>query len=286
MTSRTNFLLSKSVTFKQNAILSREMLQELHDFPHDVFDLFYSGDDAVLCGIDFCCHNEKITISPGLLRKKGALFRLLQPIVVNEVFEEYRRLNSRSRNLNKVSLILRADDGPEERYGVQSNRLTPAIVPCAERQEKDLVLCVFSDDAMPLLPSPDSPKPEDEYTRISRCNMLSLPYACAEASTFHPYVFRSVLNILKNKIHKSTLDYALILELQRHATIPWESIRFYIDEVGGTWPDETDRETVFKVFCKCLREVVSVTPPPFVSAPVRSTTIQSREAKSPYPTPI
>lgn len=63
------------IRFDRGAILRKEMLEKLHDFPNDVLDcLFFEYGDGILFGLNFIEKDQKHFIYPGALKYKGEIF--------------------------------------------------------------------------------------------------------------------------------------------------------------------------------------------------------------------
>ncbi|BDU50621.1 hypothetical protein [Haliovirga abyssi] len=69
-------ILLKYPEFKKGRILKKEMLEELRDYPREMFEIYFSDySDGIIVGFEIKVKDEELIISPGILKiNKGILY--------------------------------------------------------------------------------------------------------------------------------------------------------------------------------------------------------------------
>lgn len=92
-------LLQKTVSFVHGAVLTKDMLGELYQYPRDFVKLKYdSYSDGILEGIDFVVQEGNVCITRGIIKFQGEYYFLLQPVNLT-VYLQGKSLQDKQYNL-------------------------------------------------------------------------------------------------------------------------------------------------------------------------------------------
>ena len=68
--------------FERKRLLKKEMLENIRDFPRDIFDIFFRNySDGILTGCDIEVKESYLIVDAGILYRKGV------PYIMNDTFK-------------------------------------------------------------------------------------------------------------------------------------------------------------------------------------------------------
>lgn len=252
-----DLLLQKRIRFQSNGILTRALVQELYDYPHEVFALLSAGrSDGILAGMDFYEAGNDIWLSPGMVRLGDGAYILHRPVSLSAIIRTHiEKVGQKGREYH----ILLEADAPVQEQGAENGMME--VLPLrfevgeapATRHDQ-LYLCSFFDLVDPSrLPNAEADEPENTFKSRTCLQLLGTPWAARGGATFHPYVFRALAHLLEAATPKTGLDYALLLALQKDGVVPLATLRTYVAECGMRWEEGADRKRLFQILCECAR---------------------------------
>ena len=244
-------LLQKTVSFVHGAVLTKDMLGELYQYPRDFVKLKYdSYSDGILEGIDFVVHEGNVCITRGLIKFQGEYYFLLQPVNLT-VYLQGKSLQDKQYNL----YLQRS----EKKYADHITEKSLEIY-ISEDTETDMFLLFRFWGTDMRLPTVRSQEDMVKSTKKSRFWEFDNPlyvdfrdtvYAMPEKGTFHPFLFRAVRKYLKEKENKSTIEWGLLLQLQNNSILAVETMRTYLDYIGQVNEVKSRNE----LFCEFIQAI-------------------------------
>lgn len=252
-----DLLLQKRIRFRSNGILTRALVQELYDYPHEVFALLSAGrGDGILAGMEFYEAEDAVWLSPGMVRLGEGTYILHRPVSLSDIIKTWTREHGQKGR--EYHILLEAD-APVQEPGAENGMME--VLPLGFKvgeapatRHDQLHLCSFSDLVDPKrLPDAESDEPEEAFTSRGCLHLLGTPWAARGGATFHPYVFRALARLLEAQPRKTGLDYALLFALQKDGVVPLATLRTYVAECGLRWEEGADRGRLFQTLCECVR---------------------------------
>lgn len=170
--------LDKFPTFTAGRVLKYDMLNALRDYPRDYVTIMYSHySDGVLAGCNLEVNSEAIQIAPGLVRHKGKLYALSQPVLV-------------PYSATGQDTIVKIHFSKEKKSGdyiLSSGDIISA--PGIKVAENELELCRFKLKTGARLRA-EYLDFADYSTAYDTVNIVSVPFAAPYESTLSPILTR------------------------------------------------------------------------------------------------
>lgn len=232
MKESTIQLQRKTLNFVPGEILTREMLQDLYDYPRNAVENYYSAySDGIVYGLEWNtispeCHR----ITPGVLKWKGDIFFLTKEIDVEKAFGDTFENGKRYQLffVSKGEEPQRVDQGVRHVYTMQLAAVRKEDQDYDEiAQNEYLYACVLNTTANGL---------KLEFN-TSDC----LPGICADNSDIDGrycfpmlLMYQEIIPMLENKENKTMLDYQFLTLLYQRKNLPMKLVTYYIKEYEGS----------------------------------------------------
>ncbi|MBR6012757.1 MAG: hypothetical protein IK062_03115 [Selenomonadaceae bacterium] len=238
---------NKNLKFPHKAILTSELLQEIHKYPREFFRLLYKNYcDGIICGLNYFIDEEKnLILSAGIVLLDGAFYFLEDNLNISELAEKNNLVGG-----NDYFISLQKESQKKSPCMTENK----FIVNFSE-EEQNFTLGKFrfkskDDFNLPIL-SDDEDNPFENLFRDSRLNLVEVQFSDKEFATFHPLIFEVVKNFLLSKKNKTPFDYSILTCLQNNEVISLQTVKSYIAEETGEDTFENRRE-LLETFCQCL----------------------------------
>lgn len=256
---KPNRLCRKILDFRPDAVLTAGMLEELDNFPHEILGLFYQDYcDGIVTGLDFRSENGSIILGPGLVRFQGAFYTLPENVDLSALMDAWLENHPSS---GKSWNIVLARAGCETVRGVPVEYLGFEFASEPSDNVEKLQIAGFGDGLKTRLPEVAGPDAADSFLSKSRLQLLDTPMAATGEAGFVAPVFLAARNLLLAKKWKSAQDLALLFKLTDAPFLSMDTVKTYIQIMGGDVPD--DRKGIFREFFRCLNiESPGVCTPP------------------------
>lgn len=248
-------LTRKKIQFAPRTILTHKILETMYDFPQEILRLQYlTFGDGIVSGLEFKEVNREIFLTEGIVKFKGEFyFSSAGEVNLTKFFKE----NKPPMRGAISCFALCPSQNSKIDGGVKTEFLELKIL-----LKKDLppdVLCLgsFYDELSDIaLPDKDisAEKFWKEFTTFNRLQLLDVPYSCSGGSTFHPYIFCAMKNILKRKENKSPTELTLLLQIYQTGFITMEALKTCIesDDTKKFTPSAA-REEIFESLTQWLK---------------------------------
>ena len=238
-------LIRNELHFERRSILTAAQLRTIEKFPREILRLKYADfGNGIISGMDFVERDDKIFLTEGLF-KIGNFFYLAEEI----------NLSSLAQNTRDGIKYIFALTEPQRTASenVVTEKISVEVKPL-EENFNSLELGRFRAGLGINLPEIDVGAEDlfDEFTNSSCLQILNVHYSVRGGTTFHPYIFRAVLNKLELKENPTPSDTALMIHLANFgvATIP--SLKIYVKGNGVEWNDDS-RENIFRSILDALK---------------------------------
>lgn len=234
----------KILNFPQRAILTYEMLAELRDYPHNFLDLFYKDfSDGIISGLDIFEDSKNIFLGEGILKYDGKFYFLKEKVNLSELAAK-EKLEAKQYNF-----VLKETIGDTFYKGVKLNTLEIVL-----SESEGFCLGSFSGDRNTIgnLPNIKADDLFKEFTQRSSLYLLNIAYAAKGESTFHPFVFRAILEKLRQKQNKTIADFTMLFALENEGVVSMNAVRTYIRE-NGVALNSDSRKDIFEALNNALK---------------------------------
>ncbi len=248
-------LVNKKVFFRHGAILTKEMLNVVYDYPRDFLCLKYDKySDGIISGLDFKILHEdnSLVLTKGIVKYKNELYFLLEDVNLTKFFSQQNlEISRKSRYLQ---LKMEVKDNKEN---VQEKLLMLVVLDNAF-DERNIPLCRFrwngSEIKIPKINYLDETIFDDFIDSQSYLNVIDTPYAYLKEATYHSMLFKAIGEYLNNKKNKTILDYITLIQIQNNIVLSMETIKSYILFSGKEKAvvDNCNRKDLFKLFVDCI----------------------------------
>ena len=248
-------LVNKKVFFRHGAILTKEMLNVVYDYPRDFLCLKYDKySDGIISGLDFKILHEdnSLVLTKGIVKYKNELYFLLEDVNLTKFFSQQNlEISRKSRYLQ---LKMEVKDNKEN---VQEKLLMLVVLDNAF-DERNIPLCRFrwngSEIKIPKINYLDETIFDDFIDNQSYLNVIDTPYAYLKEATYHSMLFKAIGEYLNNKKNKTILDYIILIQIQNNIVLSMETIKSYILFSGKEKAvvDNCNRKDLFKLFVDCI----------------------------------
>lgn len=229
--------------FERKRLLKKEMLENIRDFPRDIFDIFFRNySDGILTGCDIEVKESYLIVDAGILYRKGV------PYIMNDTFKLPYKATGKIQYI-KVRFL-------DEIQGIeQKEDLTQIYINDIPAQDKDeLELGRFKLQKGARL--------RDQYTDFFDCHTefdtltkIYTPYASPGQSTLCPEVVRIyVKNLMQYEI-QNPWDYAFcFMCIQEEGVITYPAMKAYLDIRSQKKQKEYSTEEIYESLADLLRE--------------------------------
>lgn len=245
----------KKIRFAPRTILTHEMLEAIYDLPREILRLQYLNfGDGIISGLNFKEVGREIFLTEGLVKLNGEFYlSSADEINLTKFFKE-----NRPPLRGEISCFALC---PSQNFkiqgGIKRESLELKILPKKDLLPYALCLGNFYDELSEIvLPDKNilAEKFLEEFITLNRLQLLDVPYSCYGGTTFHPYVFCAVENILKQKEHKSPAEIVLLMQIEQSGFVTIESLKTYIesDSTKKFTPSST-RDEIFKSLVQVLK---------------------------------
>lgn len=248
-------LVNKKVFFRHGAILTKEMLNVVYDYPRDFLCLKYDKySDGIISGLDFKILHEdnSLVLTKGIVKYKNELYFLLEDVNLTKFFSQQNlEISRKSRYLQ---LKMEVKDNKEN---IQEKLLMLVVLDNAF-DERNIPLCRFrwngSEIKIPKINYSDETIFDDFIDNQSYLNVIDTPYAYLKEATYHSMLFKAIGEYLNNKKNKTILDYIILIQIQNNIVLSMETIKSYILLSGKEKAvlDNCNRKDLFKLFVDCI----------------------------------
>lgn len=228
--------------FEAKKLLKKEMLDNLRDFPRELFDLQYRGySDGVLTGCDIKGTGTGLTILPGILCYKGVPYFLDEPCPVScraegelvyvKVHFWDKAIGAGGEEFFSQIMVDTREPGTEQELELARFKLQPGA-----RLRSEYV---------------DFYDYETEFDTVNRIHVL---YAAPDHPGIWPQICKSFAEELLKYPVTSPWDSAFCLNcLQLTEAMPYGALRTYLNMRTGHNRDYTN-EQVFGALKRILQE--------------------------------
>lgn len=243
------------VKFEKGAILRKEMLESIYNYPRILNESYYSHySDGILYGLEWYEVNGKHCISPGALKYKGEIYFQTDTIVLEDeisidelktsqeyyiYFKELPAESSYSRKVFNLGLNFTTEP--------ISNGFCYKYIKYELNKIKSL----------------DSKKICGLYASFEP-NSFCIPVNIIE---------KEILPVISKKITKHPLDFEVLISIYKHNPLPVEIVELYISEYNSSISDLSDkieidlsRENVRMLVDNLVKAVDLLVPPAFCLA--------------------
>lgn len=251
-----DFMLSrKELRFERRSILTATQLRAIEKFPREFLRLnFLEFGDGIISGLDFIERNDEIFLTEGLVKLDGN-FYFAQEVNLSALL-------ATTTSGKQYKLIL----GSPQR-SAEENVITEKI-PLEIRELKEiggLELGRFK-AGLVRLPEIDAENLFEEFTKLSRLNLLNVPFSTRGGTTFHPLIFRAILSRLERKKNPAPADFALMIQLADFGTVSMSALKIFVTSKGVKWRNNS-REKIFESVLKAVDAEWEIVLPEKISAP-------------------
>lgn len=204
--------------FKEKRVLNIAMLENLRNYPRDVFGLLFQDySDGVLAGCRVAAERGCLTIEPGILYYKGIPYLLTE--VLSLACEPLGRLT-----YLKVRFLDKASGTGQEEY------LSSVYLDEADPDGScELELARFKLQPGARLRN-DYTDFFDYNTEFDTLNLIHAPYAAPDKSSISPRILKAFARVLMSRGMKKPWDYPFCMNcMQIQAAMPYEEIRWYLN---------------------------------------------------------
>ena len=248
-------LVNKKVFFRHGAILTKEMLNVVYDYPRDFLCLKYDKySDGIISGLDFKILHEdnSLVLTKGIVKYKNELYFLLEDVNLTKFFSQQNLEISRKSRYLQLKMEIK-----DNKENVQEKLLMLVVLDNAF-DERNIPLCRFrwngSEIKIPKINYLDETIFDDFIDNQSYLNVVDTPYAYLKEATYHSMLFKAIGEYLNNKKNKTILDYIILIQIQNNIVLSMETIKSYILFSGKEKAvvDNCNRKDLFKLFVDCI----------------------------------
>ncbi len=230
--------------FERKRVLKKEALENLRDFPRDIFRILYQDySDGILCGCELEVTDKTILIRPGIL-----YYRKI-PYILTETWEMPYKATGKQEYL-KVRFPDKNVGGGQDEYLTQV---------CLDGHIPD-INCELELARFKLQ---EGARLRDDYTdffdyntEFDTVNRISVPYASPDKSSIYPQVTRAYAETLMKYPIQNPWDYSFCMEcLKEQGAIPYRTVHIYLNIRLDQRKEEYSNMEIYKAFRRILSEV-------------------------------
>lgn len=214
--------------FRKGTILTKEMLQEVYDYPRDILDILYDGwPDGILAGTALEERSGSVYMKKGLLKYQGRIYRMMKDCDLTQFVSERLSPNDSVENYKLVF-------SPEEPVSIdgrdtQVRRGMRLRLLYSNKSVEGIEFARFRLPASKKITISDKEDWED-LSGAKFWNMSECPYSCRGGTTFHPYIFR----VLQDRLTQGEQpwNYCALEQLSTTGILSMELIRTILYHQG------------------------------------------------------
>lgn len=238
------------LSFTKGEILTKVMLGELYDFPKAILGIQYHNyPDGIISGTQFIQDDDEIFIDKGIVKYSNHFYRLENRFNLSEFIAN---LDETCKADIRYKIILVPKEIPIDQ---RNGQISKELIPCVHRQSDNV-------DGIPLLyfklfkgnikiPNFDANDEEgikNYFCSASSFSVVHIPYSGQTGTTFHPFIFEKLKEMLIVKSEKSNLDYIVLNEIIKNNIIELEFIEILVKEEIGKeeWDELCNEESQVK----------------------------------------
>lgn len=216
---------NKEIKFQKMEILTKEMLDELQNFPKSMIDISFSEySDGIINGFKFLREGGILFLTKGIIKLKGKYYLMKDNFNITELIigKESRKKNIFYR------IILKLDENESiVGRGVEIESLKLALIEGRDEGEEEFLLGSFY-----LINEKELKLPEnfeelsDKYINISKVKYSSKN----SQGTLHPQLLEIILKKIRELPNKNSLDYSFLTQGMNSERIERDFLKFYCEE--------------------------------------------------------
>lgn len=209
------------VKFEKGAVLRKEMLESMYNYPRILNEGYYSRySDGILYGLEWYEENGKHFISPGALKYKGEIYFQVKTIVLEDEVCEL--------NASQEYYIYFQELPPERSYSQEVYTL--GLVLTTEPIDNGFCYKYI----------------KYELKRIKALDNKKIfgLYASSESDSFGipiNIIKKEIVPIINEKLAKHPLDFELLKNAYMNNPLPAEMAALYISEYNNSVSDSSDK---------------------------------------------
>jgi hypothetical protein len=255
---------STVVEFKSGKLLSKEMLEQMQSNSLISFNQYFNYADGILYGLDFYQQEDKLYLTQGALKKDGTIYISTEKLCVTDTLNDSGRLYG-----NHVALIFRKISDKAEAECVSSSCMKLMLVPVAEvLSETDIIMAKFQyQSPTPLWNSDNSTRNTlIEHLKEQRnregydYSFIDTPYSIPNETTFPPYIFSLMAELIQQKDSLSSVDFTLLSMIYQFKAVSLNVLSAYLKYYGVVC-SATNRDTLIDGFLKTLNVTENIAEP-------------------------
>ncbi|MGN0288406.1 MAG: hypothetical protein ACI4DQ_02170 [Lachnospiraceae bacterium] len=230
-----------SPQFIHKAILKKQMLDELRDYPRVISQMLMAEHgNGIIRGTGISWDNERLSIAPGLLVHRGNIYRMET---------EYRLRCSFVDRLTYLKVRFMTSTGEKGLSG-SIGEIYYDEYP-AEREEIELGRFRLQEGAR-LRTEYESV--EDYQTEFDTLNRIHMPWVCPGGIGLWPKLLLDYGKELLNTGTDNPVDISLAMQLLgNHGEVSGELLLWYIKKITGESFQEADNGKVYSRLLRILR---------------------------------
>lgn len=229
--------------FEAKNLLKKEMLDNLRDFPRDLFDLQYRGySDGILTGCELEGYDGGFKIMPGILYYQGIPYYLKKPFDVSVQAEgrlTYIKVRFLGRTIGArqeeyLSQIFIDERIPNPNYELELGRFKLQVGARLRTEYVDYY---------------------DFATEFDTMNRIHVPYATPGRHGIWPQILRCFSETLMDFSIQNPWDCAFCINcLQQKEAMPYEAVRAYLNKRLRQTGEYTNEE-IYRALRHILQEM-------------------------------
>lgn len=233
------------VEFCSGRLLSKEMLIELE---HKIiqYELFYSGYcDGILSGMELTEENRNIWIGKGIVKHKDKIYFLERKMNIQKIIDM-----SFCEDGQRCVLVLKEKEVKNSPESIMMHSMEFLVKEVDEVEEDDIWIGefqyakgvsrrLFVDDDFKLCM-------ERQLSNVgSVFSVIKQPYSLQGETTFSPFIFDMLRNLLERKVEKSNFDRCFLMNLYQSRVVSKKILLQYL-EYYGIFCDYKNDEGILK----------------------------------------
>lgn len=228
--------------FEKKRLLRVEMLDKLRDYPKNFLDLSFRGfGDGVVNGCEISWDDGRLTVSPGMIYRKGSLYFMEQPYVMDCKAEDKVRYL-------KVQFLAEIREAGKitgnTRIFPEDKKPDPAC---------EMELCRFRLQEGARLRDRHE-NLQDYSTEYDTINVIHQPYAAAGGSTLNPRIIRQFSREMMRSRSADPLDMSFSMTaLSLNGLVTADCIREYLWARLGEEYGEKGNGAVYRGLLEILK---------------------------------
>jgi hypothetical protein len=202
--------------FVKGRILKKELLDDLRDYPREIFDLYTrSLSDGIICGLDVTVDAPKIVVSAGLVKFKGRIYRIGQNSILPYT-------STAVESVVALRFLPESQDGDFTAYPVQAMIQNGVML-----QDNEMELARYKVKEGARLRT-DYMNYFDLTTEFNTLNVVNAPYAGEGQSTLHPMILKWFARTVIKNNSENIYDISFAMQCLNHPPVSKELLLRYI----------------------------------------------------------